>query len=176
MGRSDFVAIFAVLISILIPIGLELYRRARPLSMRIIESELVDINESSAYYCLKISVYNTASIPKTIFSLLCQDSNSFKMKEVRFSAVLQQDIAIFQPRIDGHSKRLKLKDIITLPMDIDPLHSKSFYVGVEVSPNKPLKRGCSARQLRTSFYFEAQDIGGKRAARTNWKCNYPAPE
>ncbi|MCL2140713.1 MAG: hypothetical protein FWH42_03430 [Dehalococcoidia bacterium] len=173
MVRSDYIAFLAVVLSLIVPLGLEFYRRARPLSVRVVSAEVVDKSGDSVYYCLKLAAYNNASIPKTIFKLLCQDAKGFQLKEVCFSAAIQQGIAVFHPRPDGTTKRLRLDEIIALPLDVDPLRSKTFYIGIEVSPTNPQKTRSSKKPLRPTFYLEAQDMRGERVARTNWKCNYP---
>jgi hypothetical protein len=177
MERSDYIAILAVFLSLIVPLGLEFFRRARPLSLRILDAEVIDRNGDSVYYCLRIAAYNNASIPKTMFKLLCQNARGFQLKEVRFAAALQQGIAVLQPCPSGTCKRLRLDEIIALPIDVDPLRSRSFYIGVEVTPTSTSKiRSSRKPYLYPSFYLEAHDMQGRKVARTNWKCNYPVVE
>jgi hypothetical protein len=114
--------------------------------MEIKNYHLIDGLNDTLYIALDLAFVNPASVAKTIYQIRFQPQEGYQIFEVPGVPNFELKTVTFQPFSGGKSACCKSDDIYSLPLDIEPNHSKSVFLVVGVHP-LPFSRFESSKEL-----------------------------
>jgi hypothetical protein len=116
----------------------EFSRRAKSLSLSIskmtVDPFTTDEENKTGYFLLRVIAYNHSSIPKTVFKWNCRAARGFKVHKILPIYDDSERVAIFSSGSHAPHREVPIDEVLSDPLDVDPLHTKTFYVGVTLSP------------------------------------------
>jgi len=170
MDSSDIASIIISAFALALSLGiilLELHRHFRRLHIVISLGEPIDFGIETAYILLNIVIVNTSYIAKTIYRIQFQPLGNFQISEVPGVQDFATALVTYRPLGEtGRAIAVRLEDTASWPLDIEPLHSRSVYLAIAVSP-VPLKQLSVSRAttLKEFGYLIALDVHGRCLAK-----------
>jgi hypothetical protein len=107
--------------------------------MSILNVSVIDGLGDTLFLVLHIGIVNSASVAKTIYQIHSQPLEGFHFSEVPGLPDLERNLVTFQPFTKANSIQVKLEDNYSMPLDIEPNHSKSVYIAIGIQPIDPSK-------------------------------------
>lgn len=133
MNASFWIALISLLISLSI-LFLQFYQRRRKIYMEIAHYHLIDGLNETLYFAVDLAFVNQASVSKTIYQIRFQPREGYQISEVQGEPNFELKIVTFRSFPAGKSAVFQSGDVYSLPLDIEPNHSKSVYLAVGVNP------------------------------------------
>jgi hypothetical protein len=144
MTTSDIIASIALAISGGI-VALDVWRHRLPLHMSIWGKEWLGSCGDTAYVLVNLVLINPSQSSQTVYRVEFQPQGQFQIREVPGEPLLERGLVRWPPEAEGVKEPMaKSEDVISWPLDVEPLHSKSGYFVLAVSPI-PLKRWENSR-------------------------------
>ena len=141
LNLSDTLAIIALILSLGLTF-VEIRRRLYGLHFEITDTRVIDIRDNKAYLLVGLSIVNPSTMPKTIYQIDSQPLGNYQISEVPAEQNFEQSVVTFAPLGNaGMVAKVRLDDTASFPLDVEPLHSKTVYLGVAISPVFPLPSG-----------------------------------
>jgi len=148
----------------------EFSRRAKSLYLSIskttVEPFTTDDESKTGYFLLKVVAYNHSSSPKTIFKWNCRATRGSKVHKILPIYDDSEKVAIFSSGSRAPHREVPLDEVLSDPLDVDPLHTRTFYVGVTLAPitmdkppkvsrqSKLVRHQASSRRSRLVFWID----------------------
>jgi hypothetical protein len=118
---------------------------------------------------------NRSTTWKTICQIQFQPLENYQISEVPGVQDFEKSLVTFQPLgAGGGAVQIRLDDTLSIPLDVEPLRSKSPYLAVAVSP-VPLRQLAASNKETWKPYAHlvALDITGKCLASADLIIPYP---
>ena len=135
---SDILAGIALGLSLFLSI-IEIRRRFYVLHFEVTDERLIDVKSNTGYLLIGLSIYNPSTMPKTVYQIDFQPLEGFHICEVKGEQNFEQETVTFQSMGSSNKvAKVRLDDTASPPLDVEPLHSKTVYLAIAVSPVYPL--------------------------------------
>jgi len=132
---------------------LEFWRHRQKLYMAIMHYVLIDGLNETLYFALNLAFVNQASVSKTIYQIHFQPLAGYQISEVPGEPNFELKTVTFRPFQGGKAACFQLDDVYSLPLDIEPNHSKSVYLALAVHPISFSRYESSRELVRTQVGF-----------------------
>jgi hypothetical protein len=134
MGYGNIPSWIAIAIS-LIALFLSLRQYLRKPYVSIGMTQIIDFGDKTLYMLYHLSFHNPSSIAKTIDQIRLIPQEGYQLDEVSPQPHFETGLVTFEPR--GIAKKqiaMRFEDILSLPLDVEPHHSKSAFLAVAIHP------------------------------------------
>ena len=134
MDYALLIASLSLVISVLaILVSLSQYFRTPHVSVGM--RQIIDFGDKTIYMLYHISFHNPSSIAKTIDQIHPIPQEGFQLDEVSPQSDFEKGLATFEP--NGIARKtivIRFEDTLSLPLDVEPHHSKSAFYAVAIRP------------------------------------------
>jgi hypothetical protein len=163
---SDILAAIALAVSLILA-GIEIKRRLSRLHLKFTGITVICRQTNTLYLLLHLTIMNTSSITRTIYRIHFQPQGNYQISEVTGVQDFSQSLVTFQPLgSSGRGIQVRLDDIALFPLDVEPLHSKSCFLAIALSPISVAQLAESPRpSLGTVGYLLAFDYRQRKIAK-----------
>jgi hypothetical protein len=135
LSVSDWLAGCALGLSLILAF-IEIRRRFYVLHFEVTDERPIDKVNNTLYILIGLTIYNPSSMPKTVYLIDFQPLEKYNISELSTIQNFEESTVTFVT--GGNSAKVRLDDTASFPLDIEPLHSRTVYFGVAVSPILPL--------------------------------------
>ena len=173
---SIIVSIIALALSLGL-VALEFHRHFRRLHIHVMSRTPNAFGAETAYLLLDIAIVNTSYIAKTVYRIEFRPLENFQISEVPGVQDFATALVTYKPLGEtGGAIQVRLEDIASLPLDVEPLHSRSVCFAIAISPIPLAQLLASKVPSQKKFgYLIAWDVQGKCLAKVGLQMPFPSP-